>query len=74
MLNASDVKVLDLIAELDCLMAMSSASQEYGYTSPKLTHHRRITVTQGRWAVALQGTQLFLNMGGTHAVIQCVQI
>uniref|UniRef100_A0A671UK59 MutS protein homolog 5 n=1 Tax=Sparus aurata TaxID=8175 RepID=A0A671UK59_SPAAU len=28
--------VLDLIAELDCLMAMSAASQEYGYTSPKL--------------------------------------
>ncbi|CAG11913.1 unnamed protein product, partial [Tetraodon nigroviridis] len=48
MLNASDVKVLDLIAELDCLMAMSMASQEYGYTSPKLTHERRITVTRGR--------------------------
>lgn len=48
MLNASDEKVLDLIAELDCLMAMSMASQEYGYTSPKLTHHRQITVTQGR--------------------------
>ncbi|XP_073340723.1 mutS protein homolog 5 [Pagrus major] len=41
-------KVLDLIAELDCLMAMSTASQEYGYTSPKLANHRRITVTQGR--------------------------
>uniref|UniRef100_H3DLY3 MutS protein homolog 5 n=1 Tax=Tetraodon nigroviridis TaxID=99883 RepID=H3DLY3_TETNG len=41
-------KVLDLIAELDCLMAMSMASQEYGYTSPKLTHERRITVTRGR--------------------------
>ncbi|XP_030248866.1 mutS protein homolog 5 isoform X2 [Sparus aurata] len=40
--------VLDLIAELDCLMAMSAASQEYGYTSPKLANHRRITVTQGR--------------------------
>ncbi|XP_036931500.1 mutS protein homolog 5 isoform X2 [Acanthopagrus latus] len=40
--------VLDLIAELDCLMAMSGASQEYGYTSPKLANHRRITVTQGR--------------------------
>ncbi|KAE8288785.1 MutS protein-like protein 5 [Larimichthys crocea] len=41
-------KVLDLIAELDSLMAMSSASQEYGYTSPTLASHRRITVTQGR--------------------------
>uniref|UniRef100_A0A8C2X1A1 MutS protein homolog 5 n=1 Tax=Cyclopterus lumpus TaxID=8103 RepID=A0A8C2X1A1_CYCLU len=40
--------VLDLIAELDCLMAMSTASQEYGYTSPKLASHRKITVTQGR--------------------------
>uniref|UniRef100_A0A3Q2XU02 MutS protein homolog 5 n=1 Tax=Hippocampus comes TaxID=109280 RepID=A0A3Q2XU02_HIPCM len=29
-------KVLDLAAELDCLMALSKASQEYGYTSPKL--------------------------------------
>ncbi|TNN75700.1 MutS 5 [Liparis tanakae] len=41
-------KVLDLIAELDCLMALSTASQEYGYTSPKLASHRKITVTQGR--------------------------
>uniref|UniRef100_A0A8C9WWZ5 MutS homolog 5 n=1 Tax=Sander lucioperca TaxID=283035 RepID=A0A8C9WWZ5_SANLU len=38
----------DIRAELDCLMAMSSASQEYGYTSPKLASHRKITVTQGR--------------------------
>ncbi|CAL8360695.1 unnamed protein product [Arctogadus glacialis] len=41
-------KVLDLSAELDCLMAMSSASQEYGYTSPKLAAHRRILLTQAR--------------------------
>jgi DNA mismatch repair ATPase MutS len=40
--------VLDLSAELDCLMAMSSASQEYGYTSPKLAAHRRILLTQAR--------------------------
>ncbi|XP_068614872.1 mutS protein homolog 5 [Brachionichthys hirsutus] len=46
--SASLYKILDLIAELDCLMAMSSASQEYGYTSPKLASHRCITVTQGR--------------------------
>nr|XP_046254342.1 mutS protein homolog 5 isoform X2 [Scatophagus argus] len=46
--SASLYKVLDLIAELDCLMALSSASQEYGYTSPKLSNHRRITITQGR--------------------------
>lgn len=46
--NVCVVQVLDLIAELDCLMAMSSASQEYGYTSPKLSSHKRITVTQGR--------------------------
>ncbi|XP_059194404.1 mutS protein homolog 5 isoform X2 [Centropristis striata] len=46
--SASLYKVLDLTAELDCLMAMSSASQEYGYTSPKLVGHRKITVTQGR--------------------------
>ncbi|XP_038567434.1 mutS protein homolog 5 isoform X6 [Micropterus salmoides] len=41
-------KVLDLTAELDCLMAMSRASQEYSYTSPKMASHRTITVTQGR--------------------------
>uniref|UniRef100_A0A3P9B923 MutS homolog 5 n=1 Tax=Maylandia zebra TaxID=106582 RepID=A0A3P9B923_9CICH len=38
---------LDLAAELDCLMAMSSASQEYNYTSPKLASNRKITITQG---------------------------
>uniref|UniRef100_UPI0037E7B62E mutS protein homolog 5 n=1 Tax=Semicossyphus pulcher TaxID=241346 RepID=UPI0037E7B62E len=46
--SASLYKVLDLTAELDCLMAMSSASQEYSYTSPKLASHRKITVIQGR--------------------------
>ncbi|XP_075868893.1 mutS protein homolog 5 [Nelusetta ayraudi] len=49
--SASLYKVLDLIAELDCLMAMSSASQEFSYTSPKLSSHRRISVTQGRHAL-----------------------
>ncbi|XP_035528965.1 mutS protein homolog 5 [Morone saxatilis] len=46
--SASLYKILDLTAELDCLMALSSTSQEYGYTSPKLTNHRKITVIQGR--------------------------
>ncbi|KAM8870863.1 mutS protein homolog 5 [Spinachia spinachia] len=46
--SASLYKVLDLTAELDCLMAMSTASQEYGYTCPTLASHRKITVTQGR--------------------------
>uniref|UniRef100_A0A7N5ZZ24 MutS protein homolog 5 n=1 Tax=Anabas testudineus TaxID=64144 RepID=A0A7N5ZZ24_ANATE len=46
--SASLYKVLDLIAELDCLMAMSSASQEFGYVSPKLSRHRKISVSQGR--------------------------
>ncbi|XP_041844810.1 mutS protein homolog 5 [Melanotaenia boesemani] len=41
-------QVMDLTAELDCLMAMSSASQEYNYSSPKLTSHRKIMITQGR--------------------------
>uniref|UniRef100_A0A3B4BAL3 MutS protein homolog 5 n=1 Tax=Periophthalmus magnuspinnatus TaxID=409849 RepID=A0A3B4BAL3_9GOBI len=39
--------VLELSAELDCLMAMSSASQEYGYVSPKIANHRRIAITNG---------------------------
>ncbi|KAF0045392.1 hypothetical protein F2P81_001921 [Scophthalmus maximus] len=46
--SSSLYRVLDLAAELDCLMAMSSASQEYGYASPKFTRHRMITVKQGR--------------------------
>uniref|UniRef100_A0A8C5BFJ8 DNA mismatch repair proteins mutS family domain-containing protein n=1 Tax=Gadus morhua TaxID=8049 RepID=A0A8C5BFJ8_GADMO len=45
---SEEASVLDLSAELDCLMAMSSASQEYGYTSPKLAAHRRILLTQAR--------------------------
>ncbi|KAK0147862.1 MutS 5 [Merluccius polli] len=46
--SSSLYKVLELSAELDCLMAMSSASQEYGYTSPKLAAHNRILLTQAR--------------------------
>ncbi|XP_019747619.1 mutS protein homolog 5 isoform X2 [Hippocampus comes] len=41
-------KVLDLAAELDCLMALSKASQEYGYTSPKLITRKAISIDQGR--------------------------
>ncbi|XP_051921782.1 mutS protein homolog 5 isoform X1 [Hippocampus zosterae] len=41
-------KVLDLAAELDCLMALSKASQEYGYTSPKLITRKAIAIDQGR--------------------------
>ncbi|XP_034144641.1 mutS protein homolog 5 isoform X4 [Esox lucius] len=41
-------KVLELSAELDCLMAMSQASQEYGYTTPILANHRRISLIQAR--------------------------
>lgn len=44
------VKVLDLAAELDCLMALSKASQEYGYTSPKLITRKAISIDQGRLA------------------------
>ncbi|KAM9782822.1 mutS protein homolog 5 [Neosynchiropus ocellatus] len=46
--SASLYKVVDLVAELDCLMALSNASLEYSYTSPKLTKSRRISITQGR--------------------------
>ncbi|XP_023256551.1 mutS protein homolog 5 [Seriola lalandi dorsalis] len=53
-------KVLDLTAELDCLMAMSSASQEYGYTSPKLASHRKITVMQGRHPLLELCTPVFV--------------
>ncbi|XP_072317396.1 mutS protein homolog 5 [Eucyclogobius newberryi] len=46
--SGSLYKVLELCAELDCLMAMSSASQEYGYVSAKTTHRRKISITNGR--------------------------
>uniref|UniRef100_M4AF55 MutS protein homolog 5 n=1 Tax=Xiphophorus maculatus TaxID=8083 RepID=M4AF55_XIPMA len=46
--SSSLYQVLDILAELDCLMAMSSASQEYSYSSPKLARHRTIAITQGR--------------------------
>uniref|UniRef100_A0A8C5HZ58 DNA mismatch repair proteins mutS family domain-containing protein n=1 Tax=Gouania willdenowi TaxID=441366 RepID=A0A8C5HZ58_GOUWI len=46
--SSSLYKVLNLTAELDCLMALSSASLEYNYTSPKLSNHRKITITEGR--------------------------
>nr|XP_057941012.1 mutS protein homolog 5 isoform X1 [Doryrhamphus excisus]XP_057941013.1 mutS protein homolog 5 isoform X1 [Doryrhamphus excisus] len=46
--SAALYKVLNLTAELDCLMALSKASQEYGYTSPKLVNQRKISITQGR--------------------------
>ncbi|XP_063055890.1 mutS protein homolog 5 isoform X2 [Engraulis encrasicolus] len=40
--SGSLYKVLSLSAELDCLMAMALASQEYGYTSPTLTPHSSV--------------------------------
>ncbi|XP_061676748.1 mutS protein homolog 5 isoform X3 [Syngnathoides biaculeatus] len=46
--SAALYKLLDLAAELDCLMALSKASQEYGYTSPKLVSRKAISITQGR--------------------------
>ncbi|XP_054638507.1 mutS protein homolog 5 isoform X2 [Dunckerocampus dactyliophorus] len=46
--SAALYKVLNLTAELDCLMALSKASQEYGYTSPKLVNQRKISIIQGR--------------------------
>lgn len=46
--SGSLYKVLELSAELDCLMAMSSASQEYGYIPPKLVKNQRISITNGR--------------------------
>ncbi|XP_057690650.1 mutS protein homolog 5 isoform X3 [Corythoichthys intestinalis] len=46
--SAALYKILDLAAELDCLMALSRVSQEYGYTSPKLVSHKAISIDQGR--------------------------
>ncbi|XP_077383982.1 mutS protein homolog 5 isoform X1 [Festucalex cinctus] len=46
--SAALYKVLDLAAELDCLMALSKASQEYGYTSPRLVSRKAISIDQGR--------------------------
>uniref|UniRef100_W5K140 MutS protein homolog 5 n=1 Tax=Astyanax mexicanus TaxID=7994 RepID=W5K140_ASTMX len=41
-------KVLSLCAELDCLMALAQASQNYGYCSPTLTQSCRLTLHQSR--------------------------
>ncbi|XP_053699644.1 mutS protein homolog 5 isoform X2 [Synchiropus splendidus] len=45
--SASLYKVVDLLAELDCLMALTNASLEYGFTTPKLTNNRRISIMHG---------------------------
>ncbi|XP_072547199.1 mutS protein homolog 5 [Salminus brasiliensis] len=41
-------KVLSLCAELDCLMALAQASQNYGYCSPTLTANCRLILHQSR--------------------------
>ena len=53
------VEVLDLTAELDCLMALSHASQEYGYTSPSLANHRRIVLAEARYTHTTSHTHYF---------------
>ncbi|KAK1786485.1 hypothetical protein P4O66_018161 [Electrophorus voltai] len=42
-------KVLSLCAELDCLMALAQASQDYGYCPATLTTHSRLSLHQSRY-------------------------
>uniref|UniRef100_A0AAY4E661 DNA mismatch repair proteins mutS family domain-containing protein n=1 Tax=Denticeps clupeoides TaxID=299321 RepID=A0AAY4E661_9TELE len=41
-------KVLSLCAELDCLLALAQASQDYGYCSPTLTLHGPLSLIKAR--------------------------
>lgn len=41
-------KVLQLSAELDCLMALAQVSQENGYCSPLLSPHSCLNLKQAR--------------------------
>ncbi|KAL4646817.1 hypothetical protein GN956_G9558 [Arapaima gigas] len=54
-------KVLQLSAELDCLMALAQASQEYGYCSPLLSPHCRLSLTQARHPLVELCTPMFVS-------------
>ncbi|XP_066516278.1 mutS protein homolog 5 isoform X2 [Hoplias malabaricus] len=54
-------KVLSLCAELDCLMALAKASQDYGYCSPTLSPHGRLTLHQSRHPLLELCTPVFVS-------------
>ncbi|KAI4884232.1 hypothetical protein NFI96_011607, partial [Prochilodus magdalenae] len=54
-------KVLSLCAELDCLMALAKASQDYGYCSPSLTPHCRLILHQSRHPLLELCTPVFVS-------------
>lgn len=47
-------KMLALYAELDCLMSLAQASQDYGYCSPTYTEHCRLSLHQARYTAIPQ--------------------
>ncbi|KPP65000.1 mutS protein5-like, partial [Scleropages formosus] len=55
------LKVLQLSAELDCLMALAQASQEYNYCSPFLSTHSRLSLIQARHPLVELCTPMFVS-------------
>uniref|UniRef100_A0A8C9U0A7 MutS protein homolog 5 n=1 Tax=Scleropages formosus TaxID=113540 RepID=A0A8C9U0A7_SCLFO len=55
------LKVLQLSAELDCLMALAQASQEYNYCSPFLSPHSRLSLIQARHPLVELCTPMFVS-------------
>ncbi|XP_062872815.1 mutS protein homolog 5 isoform X1 [Trichomycterus rosablanca] len=54
-------KMLSLYAELDCLMSLAQASQNYNYCSPVLTEHCRLTLHQSRHPLLEFCTTVFVS-------------
>ncbi|XP_076832960.1 mutS protein homolog 5 isoform X2 [Brachyhypopomus gauderio] len=54
-------KVLSLCAELDCLMALAQASQDYGYCPATLTPHGRLALHQSRHPLMEMCTPVFVS-------------
>ncbi|KAL7832184.1 hypothetical protein AOLI_G00297320 [Acnodon oligacanthus] len=54
-------KILSRCAELDCLMALAKASQDYGYCSPTLTPHSRLILHQSRHPLLELCTSVFVS-------------
>nr|XP_014339890.1 PREDICTED: mutS protein homolog 5-like [Latimeria chalumnae] len=42
--------VIELAAQLDCLLAMMVTARENSYTRPRLTHKNTINIKEGRYS------------------------
>lgn len=52
-------KVIALYAELDCVMSLAQASQEYGYCSPKYTERCRLNLQHARYSATFHRHVVF---------------